>query len=142
MVAEWRKRLQFDLCWLTVHLRVCLCAVVYPSFWPIKLFKNVLEVLHGSVCYQHDGLVAQAALAQRCSLRSTKQFHFLKQDILLRPSRCRGCFFRGTNLIQDLERFLHCILHFALSFYVKLVNQELKVLQRETHSRKKKLGVT
>lgn len=38
-------------------------------------------------------------------------------------------FFRGTNLVQDLERFLHCILHFALSLYMKLVNQKLKVLQ-------------
>lgn len=45
-------------------------------------------------------------------------------------------FFRGTNLIQDLEWFLHCILYFALSFYVKLVNQELKVLQRDAQQGK------
>lgn len=45
-------------------------------------------------------------------------------------------FLRGTNLIQDLERFLHCILYFAFSFYVKLVNQELKVLQRDAQQTK------
>lgn len=45
-------------------------------------------------------------------------------------------FLRGTNLIQDLERFLHCILYFAFSFYMKLVNQELKVLQRDAQQTK------
>lgn len=51
----------------------CLCVylcVSYPSLWPVELFKNILEVLHGSVCYQHDGLVTQTALAQRCSLNT------------------------------------------------------------------------
>lgn len=46
---------------------VCVC---YPSVRPVELFKDVLEILHGSVCYQHDGLVAQAPLTQRCSLHA------------------------------------------------------------------------
>lgn len=46
-------------------LRMC---VSYPSVWPVEIFKNILEVLHGAVCYQHDGLVTQAALAESCSL--------------------------------------------------------------------------
>lgn len=55
---------------LQLFMRVrCVC-VPYPSFWPVELFKNILEILHGSVCYQHDGLVTQAALAQRCSLNT------------------------------------------------------------------------
>lgn len=50
-------------------------------------------------------------------------------------------FLTGTNLIQDLKWFLHCILDFALSFYMKLINQELKVLQRDAQQEKKKLGI-
>jgi len=52
----------------------CLCfCVLYPSVWPVKLFKNILEVLHGAVCDQHDGLVTQAALPQGSSLNTHTQ---------------------------------------------------------------------
>lgn len=54
----------------------------------------------------------------------------LKQGIFVKTQQLSGLFLRGTNLVQDLERFLHCILHFALSFNVKLLNQELEMLQR------------
>lgn len=30
---------------------------------PVELLKHSLEVLHGSICDQHDSLVAEAALA-------------------------------------------------------------------------------
>ena len=72
------------VCVLTAHFTVlavdpaCVCICVsYPSFWPVELFKNILEVLHGSVCYQHDGLVTQAALAQCCNLNTHTMYLIL-----------------------------------------------------------------
>lgn len=54
----------------------------------------------------------------------------LKQGIFVKTQQLSWPFLRGTNLVQDLERLLHCILHFALSFNVKLLYQELEMLQR------------
>lgn len=42
--------------------------VHYLPLGPIELLEHRLEIFHGSICDEHDGLIAQAALPIRCGL--------------------------------------------------------------------------
>lgn len=40
----------------------------YLPLGPVELLEHRLEIFHGSICDEHDGLIAQAALPIRCGL--------------------------------------------------------------------------
>lgn len=65
--TEAVKQAVLTVLWVSQVPCGCVCPC-YPSLRPVELFEYVLEVLHGSVRYQHDGLVTQAPLTQRCCL--------------------------------------------------------------------------
>lgn len=105
----------------------------HPSLRPVELFKDILEVLHGPVRYQHDGLVTQAALAQRCRLNTHTDTHKHTPSVMFASNAVCAVVAAvaaktGTNLVEDLERLLHGVFHLALSFDMKLLNQKLEVL--------------
>lgn len=55
----------------------------------------------------------------------------LGPEILCSYSLC--VLLQRTNLIEDLERFLHCFFHLSLSFDMKTFNQKLEML-KERHT--------
>ena len=70
--------------WDQISVLRALPTCPHPAFRPVKLLKDRLKVLHGSVCDQHDGLVTHAALAVHPHLHTnthiqiqTNNFHLL-----------------------------------------------------------------
>lgn len=100
----------------------------YSALRPVKLLKDGLKVLHGSVCDQHDGLVTHAALTVHPRLQTNSWTTQSKPDFNLPGTESTET---TTNLVQDLEGLLHGILDLCLSFNMQLLHQQLKVLRKE-----------